>query len=259
MKIDNDKNLVHFLIQYGDKLISDPAFWNPDTDSTRLAEKTEEEMGAFSAHLSISLEPTVQRGSEHIALLEQVPGISVSRIEAFFKYLFKTSASMVFDDDYGKSKQGRIIPILLGHASQGLIDELERGKLRNIELVSRSYKENDFDEFGYTTEISRAILLKAAPKKSEENPIFNLLNAVKKKANESGYQEMRLRYHRFEGKDISLSVNTAKKEALDTLFTRCEIVRFSESLPQCLNSLNENMIAKIAAFMEDAKMKLKNS
>ena len=198
---------------------------------------TDDEMGAFSAHLSISLEPTEPRGSEYIAMLEQVPGISVSRIESFFKYLFKTSASTVFVDDYGKSKKGRMIPVLSGHASQGLIDELERGKLLNIELVRRSYKENDFDEFGYTTEVNRSILLKAAPNKKEGNPISSLLNAVRKKSNENGYQEMRVRYHRLEGKDISLSVNTAKEEALEALFTRCEIVRFSESLPQCLNSL----------------------
>jgi hypothetical protein len=64
---------------------------------------------------------------------------------------------------------------------------------------------------------------------------------------------MRVKFKRQEGKQRSILLGTAREDAGDAIFTRCEIIRMEEPLPQCLETIRDDVAEKITALLLDAR------
>lgn len=241
MKIDKKNKIAFLLIQYSDKSVADPAFGNLITGELRVEPKLEGEGIAVSAHLAISLDPIEQRGNVYLSLIEEVTGISRSKITPFFNSEFRHSCRFKFTDPNGKKRSCRPLAKMYGHPSQSLIDDLKRGELRHIELINLMHKEDAFDEEGYTKEIHRSIKLKVN-KNCDGNTAQRLLQKIRLLAKNDGYHEMRVTYHRWEGKDRTVPFSTIKDDIKEKLFTRVELCRVRKPIPQCSPKLRKDIM-----------------
>jgi hypothetical protein len=256
MDIDRTNDIVFFLIQYSDTLVSDPAFSDLKTGKLRVEPKLEGEGVAVSAHMAVSLKPLEPRGFVYLSLLEEVPGVTKSKIQPFLTSEFKLGCSLVFKDDSEREKKCRAMVELAGHPSQSLVEDLERGELRGIQLVKLNLNEDEFDEKGYTKEISRNISLKVK-RPYQGNEALNVIQWIKQKAQTDGYQDLRVKYKRFEGttrKQKTIAIDTRREDIADQLYTRYEMVKVKEPLGQCLEHINDEIRLEMTKLFNQAKV-----
>ena len=248
MSIDNENQIANLLIQYADKSVADPAFGNLETGVLRFEPKLDGEGIAVSAHMAISLVPRTPRSNIYLTLIEDVPGITRSRIAPFLTSEFKHSCDFMFRDENGQNNRCRPLVTVVSHASQTLREELRRGQLNSIDLIKLDYQEPRFDEQGYTREISRHIKLRLSRAYLGEAAL-GVIEQVRIKALQEGYNELRVRYKRYEGKQVTAPIDDVRENASDKLFARLELARFQNPLSQCLEQLEVAMVNKMSTFI----------
>jgi len=244
--LDVDNNALCLLIQYADKNASDPVFSNLMTGELRVEPKLLGEGVAVSAHMMISLTPQKNNPSEYLTLLEDVPGIGKTMIEHFLTSEFKEVSDFVFEDDKNRVRQCRPIVKMEGHMSQTLQESLERGHLQGFELV-RYGKRVDFDEFAYTTDVTYTANIKCV--QTGGGGAVDLIKRVSAIAKKKKYTEMRVRYKRPEGRTQTVSIPTGREDAINTLFTRMDLIKVRNPLPQCSPLINEEVLGKLKGLL----------
>lgn len=253
MEIDESNNIVFLLIQYSDKKVSDPAFAHLKTGELRVEPKLDGEGIAVSAHMAMSLVPTEPGGNIYLTLLEEVTGVTRTRIEPFLTSEFKEGCSFSFKEGNSQEKKCRAIVEFIGHPSLSLKEDLERGELKNIELVHNKLDESQFDELGFTKEVSKRIILKTS-RAYQGDEALNVIEQIRLKAKKKGFSELRVKYKRFEGKQRTIPIET-EKGIYDLCFTRIEKVDFKEILPQCLKNIREDMSEHMRRFILSERKK----
>ena len=248
MRIDREKNIACFLIQYADTTISDPVFSNLETGELRVEPKLVGEGVAISSHLMVSLTPTEPRGNVYLSLLEDVPGIGKTKIAPFLTSEFKAVSNFLFHDEKKRERKCRPVVKMEGHASQSLSQDLERGYLRGFELIRYRNVEDEFDEPGYTKVDSYNVKIRTE-KNISGNVAIDLINRMKEKAKKASFTEMRVRYNRSEGKQQTAPVSTAREDAGDALFSRLEMIKLKNPLPQCSKEIVEEVASYMATLL----------
>ena len=256
MRVDKKQQVVILLLQYSDMSVADPAFGELETGKIRVEPKLEGEGIAVSAHFAIALEPAPPLKDLYLCLLEEVPGISKSKIDPFINYELKHSCRYTFYDEDGKIKQCRPVCKMFAHPSQSLIDDLERGELKHIELISLKNKEDEFDEKGYTEEIYRGIKLRLKKRCKSSSTAYSLLKNIGSIARNEGYNEMRVTYHRLEGKDKTVPLSTIRDDAKEKLFTRMEVCALKTPLDQCSEAIDEGIANFMIEKIHDEKKRI---
>jgi hypothetical protein len=252
MRFDQENQVVCLLIQYADQMASDPVFSNLETGALRVEPKLEGEGVAISAHMVISLVPQRPREPVYLMLLEDVPGIGQTKLKPFLTSEFKHVSNFSFRDEENVEKRCRPIVEMNGYMAQTLREGLETGTLKGIDLVRERTQTGEFDEPGVLEEISRNIQIKVSqPFRGEE--ALGIINRLKERAQTRGYPNMRVKFKRQEGKQRSILLGTAREDAGDAIFTRCEIIRMEEPLPQCLETIRDDVAEKITALLLDAR------
>lgn len=252
MKLDPDKKVAILLIQYADTNISDPAFSNLETGILRVEPKLEGEGVAVSAHLVISLESSQSNDSSYLALLEDVPGIGKTKIEPFLTSEFKNVSIYSFENEENRVKPCYPVANMDGFMAQTLRDDLAEGSLQHIELVKPSPRGGDLDEPGFAREISRNIQIKPS-KPYVGDEALGIINRIKEKAKNKGYLDMRIRFKKPQGKQRSILIGTAREDAGDALYTKCDMIKVLNPLPQCLEKIRDDVSESITQLLINAR------
>lgn len=248
MEIDSRKETACLLVQYADTTISDPAFSNLETGQLRVEPKLDGEGVAISSHMVVSLKPTEPRGNVYLTLLEDVPGIGKTKIAPFLTAEFREVCKFTFVDESKRTRKCRPRVEMAGHVSQSLAQDLEKGVLRGFELIKYQLKEPEFDEPGYTK--TEAHILKIKTRKGFSGiEAIGLINRVKEKASKADFTEMRVKYKRVEGKQLTKPVSTAREDAGDALFARLERIKLESPLPQCSQKIVEEVKSKMTKLL----------
>ena len=248
MKIMDDKQAAIFLLQYADKAIADPVFSDLNTGTLRAEPKLEGEGVAVSAHVALSLAPNMPMGSAYLTLLEHVPGITKSRLEPFLSHEFRKIPKTLFVGADGKKRKCRALADLQGHPSQSLVEDLESGTLSEIELIRNKRIKPQFDEDGYMAERAYSLKLKAK-KQLQGAEAINVIERYKERAREKRYNDMKIRYKNAEGKGRSIEIPTSIDKASELLFNRMERFTVDDNLPQCLDSIRDDVADKMLGML----------
>jgi hypothetical protein len=263
MNIDEEANRAVILINYGDRDAPDPAFANFDNYLIRDVEKQEDEGVAFSAHLTIDLQPFPNNPDLYRATLEKVPYVSRSKVIQFINRVIRSSVP-IFQNDYlfrdpetNSIKSFRPKLSFDMQPNTTMRDSLVNGggELKLIELVEKSYGQDDYDEDGYTKINTKRVSLKLERSTFGEHAI-ELLRAVKRKAEENGFSSMYIRYSAGEeGDEQSASIPTHAEDAADVLFARMELTTgYAEPLKQCADHIVDDIVEKMGALLDNHRL-----
>lgn len=252
MRFDDVNDVVCLLVQYSDQMASDPVFANLETGTLRVEPKLEGEGVAISAHVVISLVPNQRDGRDYLMLLEDVPGIGKTKLDPFFTSEYKQVSNFIFRNEEDIERPCRPIVESVGYKSQTLREGLETGTLLGIDLVRLRGTTAEFDEPGAFKEISRHVEIKAS-RPFVGNEALGLINRMKERASAGGYNDMRVKFKRPEGKQRSILMGTAREDAGDALFTKCELISVEEPLPQCLEEIRDDVVAKMTTLLLESR------
>lgn len=245
-----EEQVLILLVQYANKNVTDPSFQKLETGELRTEPKLEGEGVAVSAHVAISLVPNDDIGITHRLLLEEITGLGRSRVGPFFHSEFKASCDGLFDfldrTDNGRRKNYHPDSEILGTPSKDLLSEIEEGVvLQGIELVKLTPEDKDFDEEGFYTETSRHI--KIVPER--DSPAIEIINRIRGKARELGYDDLKIRYKRQKGKQKTSTLGATKGDLADALIIRDELIRSDEILGQCMEDISASVASKMVELI----------
>lgn len=241
---------VAMLIQYADKNATDPSFLDLNTQVLRKVSRLDGEGVAVSGHVMIGR--TISYDGYYPLLIEQVPGITKSRILPFLRSSMKlvSKGTFLFKDelDNKKEKPYRPVVTLVDAPSKDFAEDLSDGQLDYIELVSRSVEgSGDFDEPLYFEETVRTIQLKVL-RKTDPN-IMGKAKRLMRRAKKEGYEQMKIRYTRPEGKRRTILMGTDISDLSNAQITKCEVINTEHKLEQCIDELDSVFVRKMAGLM----------
>ena len=137
LRMDVHGGTAHFLLNYSDMNTTDPVFGNLQTGKLRLEPKLEGEGIAVSAHMVVLLDPEPTTGT-YLVALEDVLGVGRTKLSPFLTSEFRAVSDFPFRDIDDQIKRSRPVVEILGRPSQQLRDDLNAGRLSEIELLTRA-------------------------------------------------------------------------------------------------------------------------
>lgn len=250
MILDEQREYVAMLINYSDSEATDPVFGDLETGVLRLEPKLEGEGVTTSAHLIVSLRPT--RTGSFQAVLEDVPGIGRTKLVPFLTSEFRAIGDFRFRDVNGREKRCRPVPRLLGHQSQTLREDLGRGVLSAIELESRRAPA-EMDELPDVEVTHRRISFKPTRPSAGETAL-GIVNRIARVGRERGYEEIRVKFNRNEGKQRTVPAGTLREDVGDVLYARLErISGFEEPLEQAYEAARPDVLERMLTLLDGVR------
>lgn len=242
-RYDDEENILYLLLNYSDANLGDPAFETLETGELRVEPKLDGEGIAVSTYMAIDLELSSDRFPHYKTVLEDVPGIGRTKICPFLTYLVRVSdVRQKWKEPDGKQRISRPEFGLEGEKSQALENDLKNGRLSFIELV-RYYVNEDFDEEGILEEEKSILRLKV--KRDDEDNRIGLLNRIKRRANEQGYTEMRLRYSNSSRRSKTVDFGTAREDVADVLTVNSSEVKLRISRQQRETEIRDDVVDRL--------------
>ena len=244
--INKNARRASFLFQYSDSKISDPAFSELSSGVLRSEPKLEGEGVAVSAHAIVYLDPIKEDGLEYLMLLEDSPGIGKTKLTPFLNGFLKSLLTTDFDNVDGVRL--KCYPYMnFDHlASQSLLEDLEHGELRFIELI-KNQTIRELDEEPFLDKTTQTVKVKATPKTSGKLAV-DFINKVKDVGKEKGYHDMRVVFKKDEGNQRSVKLSTFREDAGEALFGRMELITTDYDLPQCSGVIDKKFLAHMRAL-----------
>ena len=254
MTFCDEHECVVLLLSYCDTNAADPVFEELETGVLRSEPKLEGEGVAISAHAMISLRPKVSHHNIYLMLLEDVPGIGKTKLDPFFNSEFKEVSDFSwFDADDSKRKSCRPVSETVGHPSQTLRNDLERGVLQNMELISYE-SDDELDEEGETELVRTVMTIKPKRKSLSGSAALDVVEKVKMFGRKHGFTNQKIRFKRTDAeRQRTVPINTAREDAGDALYTRYEVVTVGEPLPQCSDTIRKDVVDKMVDLLKDAR------
>ncbi|CAA7614670.1 hypothetical protein MTBLM5_140007 [Magnetospirillum sp. LM-5] len=257
MSVDLAHRTASLLFNYADPDVPNTVYEDLTTGTQREVVKEENEGGSYCAHMMIALDPIREGGTSYLAVLEDIPGVGRTKIEPFMTKQFKVIADAApheytFTDPNRQEHRFRPIAKIDGSMSQRLRDDLERGEVKGFELVQTRPAQVDYDEFGYTKEVTRTLRLTV--KQSLGERALEVIGAVTRRAKQDNFDGVKIRFKRAEGTDRTISVAAGREDVGDVLYTRYEMIDgFIEPMKQATDTLRADMLKKMLALMEEMR------
>ncbi|MBE0403091.1 hypothetical protein [Halomonas citrativorans] len=240
------------LFQYADQDATDPVFADLQTGELRHEPKLQGEGVAVSAHAAIGLTPIEGKPDTYPFLLEVVPGLGRSNVDPFLKKQIKDAAEGLFDyhDESADAKKPyRPSTELLGTPSKSFVDELEKGQLAGVELIKRIQNAESLDEEGYFYEESQVMKVRLSPGHSKWNIADCALLGLRLWGKKNGYDELRVRYKKKEGRQKSVIMGTSEEDLRDVLVLKDELISVDVNLDQCAPEINQTFAGKMLSLL----------
>ena len=213
-------NLLCMLVSKSDKSISDPVFTVPKEKKRRTAEKDEKEGQDFSVHLVVKLPENDQDSA--LVVIEHCAGLGIFVLDRLFNQILKDAKDLAPNDyeqfhpdgamgDDGQPKKIKVVHKceFQGHISDELKDDLNRGKVQAIELITEKDRYTIFDEAGYIKEKCKTLVLTL---KDEEHPLKDKYDRILKVFNQQkdNYGHAKIKFKTPEDIDRTVDMDTAK-------------------------------------------------
>lgn len=227
-----DENQVTMLFQYADMNASDPSFTHTDTGATRTEKKDDGEGISVSAHLIIQRKPTGKLlDTCHDAILEEVPGISRSVIEAGLTHMLSECAVEEFiKPDSKKPLQCRPKISLQHNGNEKLNDLLKSGTINGFVAV-RTGVQNQLDEEGELIVADERLVLKVKRTRGEKAMI--LINKARDKILARQYTRLQIRYTGDNKRSLTFDVGAREENISEKMFAKSSLINFDEPIAQC--------------------------
>lgn len=210
-------DILTVLVNKSDKGMSDPVFSDPETGHRRTAKKNGKEGQDFSAHLVIKfpkndLDPA-------LVLVEKCIGLGTYHIARLFDQIIRDVKKInpkefkIKHPDGSSDKSGS--PKMLtvgyhssfeGHVSKQFINDLEKGTIQSLELITERNKHNKFDSQGYMTEKATVLNISVKDDGGWSKKFQTIARSIKKRSKD--YEKARVRFKYESGAPGMVDVET---------------------------------------------------
>lgn len=247
------KGALILLLQYADRDATDPAFADLETGGLRYEPKLDGEGVAVSAHAVIGLEPAENKPSTYPFLLEIVPGLGRSNVGPFLRRMIKDACQDVFQ--FESQESGAMINAapasdLLGVPSQPFVDELEEGQLAGVELIQTREDKKQIDEEGCFYEDSYVLKIKVAHGAKRKMLGAEQLEMLRQHGKKEGFENMRVRYKKKEGRQKQVILGTSNQDLADALVVKDELISMDRPLHQCAPEIDSDFATQMVQLLE---------
>jgi hypothetical protein len=249
-QIDEPKDALILLIQYADTKVSDPAFSKIETGELRVEPKLEGEGIAVSAHVVISLKEKLPGTSTFFALVEEVPGLSKTRIERFLTSEFEaiSEGRFFYKNKSGKEKPCRPIAQLNGYLSDTFADSLKTGELKAVQFIKTEVVENGLDERNYVVERENVLKIKIVPKLKPDSALSALQNLFNRAKN-TNVDEMRVRISYQDSRPQTVPVDLSRTDIQNTLFIKVNMIKSETAMAICERQIRKHFSSEMVALL----------
>lgn len=257
VRIDKPRQLAVLLLRHCNVAAPDPVFDHVPTGQQRTVEMKDDEGLAHSAHLVLSLRPERANGTRHLALLEEVPGLSRGALQPILKAEFKASSPYQFTKN-GTKEDCWLEPSLEGHASEQLRSELTTGKsvLQNVELIATrdgSLKDAGLDQIKEVKPVRNVKTLRVLQASGADGQL-TLLNKLFQYAKDNQFDDIRVKYRTVERKLKTAKADLARyADAGDVLLLKSEHITGMNGLKQSCDSMHEGLLERMIGILTAAR------
>jgi hypothetical protein len=250
LRYTNDMDIACFLVQLGDKNGSDPVFANLTTGELRTEPKLEGEGIALSAHFMLSLDSVDATNIRFHAVMEEVPGITKSRVAPFLTALLKDAFEgyTFFDPDTRTENRCRPMCKLSGRPSQSLEESLEEGVLKGLTLVKHEVVDGIMDGDPYSQFVEHTVRIQVTTQPETWRDRITWLNEWRQKATTHGFDQLKVLYKRPEGRQKTVTMDR-EEDAANALFTRQEQFILDSNINQCEQAIHEELFNKMVTLL----------
>lgn len=250
LQIDESNEALILLIQYADTKVSDPAFSKIETGELRVEPKLEGEGIAVSAHVVVSLKEKVSGTSTFFTLIEEVPGLTKTRIERFLTHEFEviSKGRFLYKDKSEKEKPCRPIAQLTGYLSDTFADSLKTGELKEVQLIKTEVVESGLDENNYVAERENVLKIKMIPKLKSESAL-RALQTLFYRAKSTEVDEMRVRISHQDSKPQTVPVDLSRTDVQNTLFIKVNMIKSETAMAICERQIRKHFASEMVALL----------
>lgn len=260
ISFNSSTSAVTLLINRSDKRASDPAFSNPEVKSRRVVNKKIGEGQDNSAHIVWSTNPnSPSNKNSYLFLLESSPGLTTAKICVFLNFLLLEAAKSdrkKFEilhpdgsiDSKGIPKKAFYYPNieLHGHLCQDFKEELDNGKLEDIEIYTESNHKMPWDTNGYTEEKKKSVHISIAKNKVAPKN-WPIIKEIFKEADNNNYECARVIFSSEQemGRSVKLYTDTLSIVNDFKFVKKAKIEDFSEPLLSSYDKIHKQIKNKM--------------
>lgn len=253
---EGDKALI--LLTRSDKSAADLAIHDSATGAITVAEKTETQGNAYSAHIGVNLHPLA--GDRYLMVAEDAIGIGGAAIARLLSkgireatrlgsraFLYPHPDGTFNRDGTRKSLKGSYKIEVMGHPSLDFEYELNNGELKDIEVVDATVTGQNYDGYNATSFRSKTIRLK--PLNNLAVSAFDVVTGVCQRAVQQRMDQVRIKFADTEGVDHSVVLDPRNVALLneDRFIKRELIDGFTNRLSTGTSEINTEIRDKILA------------
>ncbi|RYV03778.1 hypothetical protein SOPP22_02845 [Shewanella sp. OPT22] len=247
-KVETEEKYISLLFQYADKNAADPSFSHTETGKTRTVYKEAGEGISVSAHLIINRKPTGELfNTYHDAVLEEVPGISRSVIEAGLTHILSECAVEEFEREDAKKPIKCRPKISLRHNGSAKLNDLLKNGTINGFVAVKTRVDNSLDEEGELKVADERLVLKV--KRSRGEKALALINKAKDKIKDRQYSKLQIRYKGDNKRSSTLDVGVREENIAEKMFAKSSQIDVDEPIAQCQEIIHTKLKSKMVLIL----------
>jgi hypothetical protein len=251
-------DVISILVSKSDKSISDPVFTVPKEGRRRTAEKEDQEGQDFSVHMAIKLSEGKRESA--LVVVEYCSGLGIFVVQRLLNQILRDAKKISPADfeqmhpDGSIDEKGQLKKLKVtfkcdfeGHLSDELRDDLNKGKVQSIELITEKGQHTFFDEEGYIQEKCKTVVLTL---KDEDNPLRDKFDRIVKvvKKSKDDYSRARIKFKTPEGIDRTVDMTTA--EGLTQSYVKkAKLDGFDGDLKSSYDKFNDQILGKMQSLL----------
>lgn len=235
--VRRDVGIGTFLFRRSDPDATTPMWEDQVTKKIRDADKSEHDALTFSAHLFVELANTGGARPMHRAILEEIPGLGRTYVQALLGDLLR-GHKYEYKDRRGAIKETNTLVDFEGIKSDTLNKAVGQGsEIEYVELVKPPDVRGLDTESVVPKEMRMKLYLRTSP-----DTAFPIINRIKAWS-EKEWKDVRVRINMPENRSRMVSI-ARTQDAADVLFVRARPVTVADPLKACTEIVNEQLLAK---------------
>lgn len=256
IELDDGGQWAALLINRSDRLAADQAITDPKVGHFFVAKKADGQGNGYSSHVVIKLKP---RDGRYLMLQETATGISSAHVARLLRRAVIAVNRVVppplaysRPSNTGKPLKGRFRFETMGHPSDSFKEELRKGTLSNVELVTHAKKGHLFDELNLTEYRYSSIRLK--PRQDHIQDAWAAVEAVRLKAKTKKMEEVRVAFKTADSLNRSVKISSDTGQLIDEeRFVKKELIDgFGGRLDTASESIRHDIRDKMLYLLRKA-------